>query len=87
MDRAARPAWSMRSMAWVPFALVALLMIPAAGGSLRLIGLAGGPHLVLENVPVTASPVPVAGHIVSAIPYTALGAFQVSPRFLRRWPA
>ncbi|MEN8584747.1 hypothetical protein ABFP37_18795 [Burkholderia sp. RS01] len=50
----------------MPFALVALVMIPAAGGSLRLIGLAGGPHLVRENVPVTASPVPVAGHIVSA---------------------
>jgi uncharacterized membrane protein len=36
---------------------------------------------------MTASPVPVVVHVVSAIPYAVLGAFQFSPRFRRRWPA
>jgi uncharacterized membrane protein len=35
---------------------------------------------------MTASPVPVVVHIVSAITYAVLGAFQFSPRFRRRWP-
>lgn len=34
-----------------------------------------------------ASPAPVVVHIVSAIPYAVLGAFQFSRRFRRRWPA
>lgn len=85
--KAARPARPVRSTGWVPFALVALVMIPAAAGSLRLIELAGGPPLIPENTRMTASPVPVVVHIVSAIPYAVLGAFQFSPRFRRRWPA
>ncbi|MHA7223988.1 DUF2306 domain-containing protein [Arthrobacter sp. RHLT1-20] len=71
----------------MPFALVALVLVPAAAGSLRLIELAGGPTLIPENASMTASPVPVVVHIVSAIPYAVLGAFQFSRRFRRRWPA
>lgn len=83
----ARATRSVRSTGWVPFALVALVLIPAAAGSLRLIELAGGPPLIPENARMTASPVPVVVHIVSAITYAVLGAFQFSPRFRRRWPA
>lgn len=43
--RAARPTRSGRSAGWVPFALVALILLPAFFGSLRLVGLAGGPQL------------------------------------------
>ena len=75
-----------RSTAW-PFALIALVLIPAAAGSLRLIELAGGPRLIPESTRMTASPVPVVVHIASAIPYAVLGAFQLSGRFRRRWPA
>ena len=82
----ARPTRSVRSTGWVPFALVALVLIPAAAGSLRLIELAGGPPLIQENDRMTASPVPVVVHIVSAITYAVLGAFQFSPRFRRRRP-
>lgn len=36
---------------------------------------------------MTASPMPVVVHIVSAIAYAVLGAFQFSHRFRHRWPA
>lgn len=71
---------------WVPYTLAALVAVPAVAGSLRLVELAGGPGLIPENPRLTASPVPVAVHIISAIGYAALGAFQFSPRFRRRRP-
>ena len=37
-----RPTRSARSTGWVPFALVALVAIPAVAGSLRLVELAPG---------------------------------------------
>ncbi|RKR29858.1 DUF2306 domain-containing protein [Arthrobacter oryzae] len=87
LHKAARPAWSTRSTGWVPFALIVLVLIPAAAGSLRLIELAGGPSLLPVNARMTASPVPVVVHIVGAVPYAVLGAFQFSSRLRRRWPA
>ena len=75
-----------RSGGWVPFALVALVVIPAVFGSLRLIGLAGGPQLMPADPRMSASPVPVVIHIVSAVGYAILGAFQFSARFRRRRP-
>ena len=62
----------------MPFALIALVLIPALFGSLRLIGLAGGPQLMPADPRMTASPVPVVVHIVSAVAYAVLGAFQFS---------
>lgn len=67
--------------------MVALVLVPAAAGSLRPIELAGGPTLIPGHASMTASPVPVVVHIVSAIPYAVLGAFQFCRRFRRRWPA
>lgn len=75
-----------RSGRWVPLALVALVLIPAVFGSLRLIGLAGGPQLMPVDPRMTASPVPVIVHIVSAVGYAILGAFQFSASLRRRRP-
>lgn len=75
-----------RSGRWVPYALVALVLIPALFGSLRLIGLAGGPQLMPADSRMTASPVPVIVHIVSAVGYTVLGAFQFSADLRKRRP-
>jgi uncharacterized membrane protein len=83
MVRTARPT---RSIGWVPFALVALVVIPAAAGSLRLIELAGGPLLLPANPGLTASPVPLVVHIVSGVSYAVLGAFQFSTGLRRRRP-
>jgi uncharacterized membrane protein len=71
---------------WVPFALVALILLPLFFGVLRLVELAGGPVLMPANPRLNASPVPVIVHIVSAVGYTVLGAFQFSTGLRRRRP-
>jgi uncharacterized membrane protein len=70
----------------VPYALVALVVVPAVAGSLRLVELAGGPNLLPVNPRITASPVPVIVHILSAVTYAVLGAFQFSAGLRRRRP-
>ncbi len=72
---------------WAPFALVALALVPAFFGSLRLVELAGGPASLPANPRLNAFPVPVVVHIVSAIGYGVLGAFQFSAALRRRRPA
>ena len=57
-----RSTRSNRSIGWVPFALVALVVVPAIAGSLRLVELAGGPHLLPASPRLTASPLPLAVH-------------------------
>ena len=83
---AVRPTRSTRWIGWVPFALVALVVIPAISGSLRLVELAGGDQLLPANSRITASPVPVVMHILCAVAYAILGAFQFSGALRRRWP-
>jgi uncharacterized membrane protein len=82
----ARPTRSTRSTGWVPLALVAVVLVPAIAGSLRLVELAGGPHVMPANPRITASPLPVVIHIMCAVPYAVLGAFQFSSSFRRRRP-
>ncbi len=81
-----RTTRSTRSTGWVPFALVALVVVPAIAGSLRLVELAGGPQLIPTNPRLTASPIPLVVHIVSALGYAVLGAFQFSATLRRRRP-
>jgi uncharacterized membrane protein len=87
LQSAPRPTRSTRSIGWVPYPLIAVIVIPAIAGSLRLLELAGGPHLMPANPRITASPVPVMVHIVCALLYAVLGAFQFSTGLRRRWPA
>jgi uncharacterized membrane protein len=76
-----------RSGRWVPVALVALSLIPVLAGISRLVVLFGGPELLLPADPRSeASPGPVVLHVVSAIGYAVLGAFQFSAGFRRRRP-
>ena len=84
--RSARPARSGSSTAWVPFALIALVLLPAVFGSLRLVELAGGPQLMPPDPRFTSSPVPLVVHVVSALGYAVLGAFQFSASLRRRRP-
>jgi uncharacterized membrane protein len=81
-----RPARSIRSARWVPFALIALVLLPAIFGSLRLVELAGGPQLMPADPRFTSSPLPVVVHIASAVSYAVLGAFQFSTALRRRRP-
>lgn len=86
MHATARPARSARSIGWVPIALVALALVPAVAGSLRIVEIAGGPHLMPANPRLTMSPAPVVVHIVCALLYAVLGAFQFSASLRRRHP-
>jgi uncharacterized membrane protein len=87
LQSAARPTRSTRSIGWVPYPLIAVIVIPAIAGSMRLVELAGGPHLMPHNPRITASPIPVIVHIVCGLLYAVLGAFQFSTGLRRRWPA
>ena len=68
----------------VPVALVALIAIPVTAGTLRVLEVAGGPHLLPENPRVTASPAPLVIHVVAAAVFALIGAFQFSARLRRR---
>ncbi len=65
----ARPT---RSAGWVPVALIALILIPAVAGSLRLAEVSGMPQILPANPGLTAPPMPVV--VISAILHTVLGA-------------
>ena len=80
------PTRTARPTGWVPFALVALVAIPATAGTMRLVELAGGPLLLPANPRMTASPLPVFVHVLSAVPYAVLGALQFSSTLRRRHP-
>lgn len=75
-----------RSSWRLPTALVLLSLIPVVAGSLRLLEIAGGPHLLDTNPRVDASPAPVVLHVLAAALYAFLGAFQFSARLRRRRP-
>ncbi|MFO0582525.1 MAG: DUF2306 domain-containing protein [Anaeromyxobacter sp.] len=70
-----------------PLALVALSLVPAVAGTLRLAGLATGAEPTAGDARFAASPLPVALHVACAIPYCLLGAFQFHPGLRTRWPA
>lgn len=68
----------------VPASLVLLSLVPAVAGTARLAQLAGGAEITAANERFFAMPLPVVLHILSAIPFSILGAFQFAPAFRRR---
>lgn len=70
----------------LPIALCALSAIPLIAGAARLIGLAGAAHVTPDNARFFASPLPVVAHVLGAMAFAWLGAFQFSPSFRHRSP-
>ena len=68
----------------IPGALIALSLVPAVAGTVRLAQLAGGADITPANARFFAAPLPVVLHIPAVIVYSILGAFQFSPSFRRR---
>ncbi|WP_328653453.1 DUF2306 domain-containing protein [Micromonospora sp. NBC_00330] len=68
----------------LPAALILLGLIPMLAGAGRLTELGSGPDVTPTNARFVADPLPVVLHIVGAVVYTILGAFQFVPR-LRRY--
>jgi uncharacterized membrane protein len=75
---------AMRRSDWViPALLIALSLVPAMAGTMRLAQLATGAETA-QNARFFTQPIPVVLHIIVVIPYTMIGAFQFSPGFRRR---
>jgi uncharacterized membrane protein len=70
----------------VPIGLILLTAIPSLAGVLRLVGLAEGISITQDDAYFYVMPLPVVLHILGALPFCILGAFQFSPGFRRRWP-
>lgn len=69
----------------VPAALIALSLVPAAGGTSRLIQLTDATNLTPDNARFFASPLPVVLHIVTAVIYSFVGALLFSEGLRRRF--
>lgn len=70
----------------IPAGLILLTSIPALGGVLGLVGFATGTALTPDDTQFHDLPLPIVLHIVSALPFCLLGAFQFAPGVRRRWP-
>lgn len=76
---------SAKRIDWIiPAALVALSVVPAIAGTVRLVELTGGAEITPANARFFAAPLPVAIHIPAVIIYSIIGAFQFSPGIRRR---
>jgi uncharacterized membrane protein len=72
-----------RSDRLIPALLVTLSVVPALAGTVRLVQLGSG-DMNPDNARFFAAPIPIILHIVPAIAYSIVGAFQFSPGFRRR---
>jgi uncharacterized membrane protein len=70
----------------VPAGLLALGVVPTIAGALRLAELGSGSAVTAENARFFAAPAPVVLHIVSAVFFSVLGAFQFFPGLRRSRP-
>lgn len=66
--------------------LLLLSFVPCVGGIFRLVDLGSGAGLFPENPRIESAPIPVIFHILTAVPYCILGAFQFLPSFIRMYP-
>ncbi|MBV7337471.1 DUF2306 domain-containing protein [Chloroflexi bacterium TSY] len=69
----------------IPAGLIFLSLVPALGGSLRLVELSSGAEFLPDSDRIASAPVPVVIHIISVVIYSILGAFQFAPGFRRRY--
>ncbi|AEV86239.1 membrane protein [Actinoplanes sp. SE50] len=85
--RGARRPQRRRRGGWrIPAGLIALSLVPSIAGAHRLGELATSAPVTEENARFFAMPLPVVAHIIGAIVYSVLGAFQFAPAFRRRHP-
>ncbi len=76
-----------RASTWpVPLALVALSLIPVVAGALRVTDVTTGSTFMPEDAHHPAVPAALVVHIISAIAYSLVGAFQFSSGLRRRRP-
>ncbi len=71
----------------IPAGLIFLSLVPAVGGSVRLVELSSGTEFMFlpDSARIASAPIPVVIHIISVVIYSILGAFQFVPGFRRRY--
>lgn len=73
---------------WALLAFITIYsVVPAVGGLLRVVELAGGPAIVPENPRALADPLPIVLHILSSFVFCIVGALQFAPSLRRQHPA
>jgi uncharacterized membrane protein len=77
-ERSALNPWIM------PCLLMLLAVVPGAAGVARMLELSSGASVTLHNSRFFAAPIPVVMHILSVVPFSFLGALQLSPAFRQR---
>lgn len=77
---------SVKSDWLIPAGLIALSVVPALAGGIRLFQLGGGAEITSDNARFFAEPLPVVLHIISATIFSFVGAFQFSSRMRRNAP-
>jgi uncharacterized membrane protein len=81
-----KPIRSHRSSWLIPAGLIALSLVPALAGTVRLAELARGAAITPANARFFAMPLPVVIHVLSVIPFSILGALQFAPLLRQRHP-
>ncbi len=67
--------------------IVVYTFIPAFGGMIRILELAGGPALIPENPRALADPIPVISHIMGSVVFCVAGVVQFLPSIRRHHPS
>lgn len=85
--KARRLVMSEKRIDWkIPVLLLVLSIVPVLAGIVRLAGLGVGGPVKADNARFFAAPLPITVHLVSAILFCVLGAFQFSSELRRRSP-
>lgn len=78
-----KPRQSTRRSWPAPAALLLLSVVPLLAGAFRVVQLLGGPELIPADDRFAGFPLPLIIHIVGAMIYLVVGAFEFVPRFRR----
>ncbi len=81
-----KPRQSTRRSWPAPAALLLLSVVPLLAGAFRVVQLLGGPELIPADDRFAGFPLPLIIHIVGAMIYLVVGAFEFVPRFRRSHP-
>lgn len=68
----------------IPAGLIALSIVPAIGGTVRVLEFTGHAAVTPDNARFFAMPLPILLHIPAVVAYSVLGALQFSPGLRRQ---
>ncbi|MEP4195745.1 MAG: DUF2306 domain-containing protein [Aliishimia sp.] len=83
----ARPVNTLSRSEWTFLTFILLYsFIPAFGGLVRVVELAGGPAIIPQNPRALADPLPIVIHLLTSFLFCIFGAVQFLPSFRRNHP-